>query len=87
MVDHFQVRTIQGLLPSQFSTTLSQKNMTDRRQRLYLSWHLNTDSPFINSICDILCDLVPFVQFKKRKKHPWRSVNFSKAAGFSLQLH
>ena len=37
MVDHFQVRTIQGLLPSQFSTTLSQKNMTDRRQRLYLS--------------------------------------------------
>ena len=31
--------------------------------------------------CDALCDLVPFVQFKKRKKHPWRSVNFSKAAG------
>ena len=28
-----------------------------------------------------LSDLVPFVQFKKRKKHPWRSVNFSKVAG------
>ena len=34
-------------------------------------------------ICDVLRDLVPFVQFKKREKHPWRSVNFSKVAGFS----
>ena len=25
-------------------------------------------------ICDALRDLVPFVQFKKCKKHPWRSV-------------
>ena len=30
---------------------------------------------------DALRDLVPFVQFKKREKHPWRSVNFSKVAG------
>ena len=28
--------------------------------------------------CDVLHDLVLFVQFKKREKHPWRSVNFSK---------
>ena len=28
-----------------------------------------------------LRDLVLFVQFKKRKKHPWRSVNFNKVAG------
>ena len=28
-------------------------------------------------------DLVPFVQFKKREKHTWRSFNFSKVAGFS----
>ena len=28
-----------------------------------------------------LRDLVPFVQFKKREKHPWKSVNFSKVAG------
>ena len=34
-----------------------------------------------------LRDLVPTVQFKKREKHPWRSVTFSKAAGFSLQLY
>ena len=32
--------------------------------------------------CGALHDLVPFVQFKKREKHPWRSVNFSKVAGY-----
>ena len=26
--------------------------------------------------CDALSDLVAFVQFKKREKHPWRSVNY-----------
>ena len=31
------------------------------------------------------CHLVPFVQFKKREKHPWRSFTFSKVAGFRLQ--
>ena len=30
--------------------------------------------------CDVLGDLVPFVQFKKREKHPCRSVTFSKVA-------
>ena len=28
------------------------------------------------NICDVLHDLVPFVQFKKREKHPWWSVTF-----------
>ena len=32
--------------------------------------------------CDALRDLVPFVKFKKREKRPWRSVTFSKVAGF-----
>ena len=27
-------------------------------------------------ICDGLRDLVPFVQFKKREKHPWRNDTF-----------
>ena len=31
--------------------------------------------------CDPLHDLVPFAQFKKREKHPWRSVTFSKVVG------
>ena len=41
----------------------------------------------INAICDALHDLVAFVQFKKREKHQWRSVNFSKVAGFNLQRY
>ena len=32
-------------------------------------------------ICGALGDLVSFVQFQKREKHPWRSVNFRKVAG------
>ena len=32
-------------------------------------------------ICDALRDLVPFIQFKKREKHPWRSATFIKVAG------
>ena len=31
---------------------------------------------------DALRNLVPFVQFKKREKHPWGSVNFSEAWNF-----
>ena len=30
------------------------------------------------NLCGALRDLVPFVQFKKRKKYPWLSVTFSK---------
>ena len=33
------------------------------------------------TIGDVLRDLVPFVQFKIRKKHPRRSVNFGEVAG------
>ena len=38
-------------------------------------------------ICDVLRNLVPFVQFKKRENHPWKNVTFSKVAGFRLQLY
>ena len=38
------------------------------------------------SICDDLRYLAPFARFKKREKHPWRSVTFSKVADFSLEL-
>ena len=30
---------------------------------------------------NVLRDLVPSAQFKKREKHPWRRVTFSKVAG------
>ena len=39
------------------------------------------------SICDALCKLVSFVQVKKREKHAWRIVTFSKVAGVNLQLY
>ena len=29
------------------------------------------------NICDVLRDLVPFVQLKEREKHPWKSVIFN----------
>ena len=29
-------------------------------------------------MCDAFRDLVPFLQFQKRKKYPWSSVTFSK---------
>ena len=33
-----------------------------------------------SQICDALSDLVPYVQFKKREKNPWRKFTFSKVA-------
>ena len=36
--------------------------------------------------CGALRDLLPFVQFKEREKHPWRCVTFSKVACVRLQL-
>ena len=36
-------------------------------------------------ICDVLRNLVPFVQFKK-SKHPWKSFTFNNVVGQSLQL-
>ena len=33
-------------------------------------------------ICDVLRDFASFAQLKKCEKHPWRSVTFSKVAGF-----
>ena len=34
----------------------------------------------LSNKCDALRNMVSFVQFKKREKHPWRSVSFSKVA-------
>ena len=33
-----------------------------------------TRRKLMSYICDALRNLVPYVQFKKREKHPWRSV-------------
>ena len=37
---------------------------------------------WIYNKCDVLRDLIPLMQFKNREKHPWRSVTFSKVAGY-----
>ena len=37
-------------------------------------------------ICGSLRDLVPFIQFIKCEKHPWRTVTFREVAGWTL-LH
>ena len=38
-------------------------------------------------IWDALRNLVPILQFKKREKLPWRSITFSKVAGFIFQCY
>ena len=45
-------------------------------------WLFSLCQFFYSCFSDALRDLVSFVQFKKREKHPWRSVTFSKVAGF-----
>ena len=41
-----------------------------------------TKSFQIKATCDALRDLVPFVQFKKREKQPWRCLTFVKVTFF-----
>ena len=43
---------------------------------------------YINEIHGFFArDLVPFAQFKKPEKHPWRSVTLTKLAGFSVEFY
>ena len=48
---------------------------------MIITVHMKDGSVNMKTIYDALRDLVPFVQFKKRKKHPWKSVTFRKIAG------
>ena len=38
------------------------------------------------NVCDVLRVSVPFVQLKKREKHPWRSVTFKPATLLKVTL-
>ena len=49
-------------------------------------WDCHHWNKFGKCICGALHDLIPFVQFKKHEKHPWKSVIFSKVAGWT-HLH
>ena len=53
------------------------------QHNLRISSLVGSGHPDKYSYVMLLRDLVPFVQFKKCKKHPWRSVTFSKVAGDS----
>ena len=59
-----------------FNISLSPPIIQNRSDSIFSSY----------SICDVLRDLVLFVQFKKREKHPLRSITFSKVAGFLYNL-
>ena len=48
---------------------------------LFKSWYYPKFSSPSSNTFDALRDLVPFAQFKKPEKHPWRSVTFSNVAG------
>ena len=68
--------------------TIAHKDHRNKDEHVNASTHQRLkDSKYnmvnfnILQICDALRDLVPFAQLKKREKHPWRSVNFSKVAG------
>ena len=53
-------------------TCYSQLKRFERMSEIFL-----TVLQITNFICDFLRNLVPFVQFKKCEKHPWRSVTKS----------
>ena len=52
-----------------------------------VSSHYGCIQPWNKNMCDALRDLASFVQFKKRVKHPWTSLTFSKVADLSVQLY
>ena len=64
-----------NLLPGSCQTCESRKY-----SRMILAVYMIQNEGFL-TIGDALRNLVPFVQFKKHEKHPWRSLAVSKVAG------
>ena len=56
---------------------------------IIFSWHETPSDHILNQLISVmLCAiLLSFVQFKKREKHPGRTVTFRKVAGLSPQLY
>ena len=81
-----QIKTVCSL-STELWDHMKMKNDTPLVDFDYPSWCLTSWVRSRNCfICDALRDLVPFVQFKKREKRPWRCVTFSKVAGWNLQV-
>ena len=68
-----QCKNIGKLTVDKFRINVKKKKLFECKRQGYSALFFDT--------CGALRDLVPFVQFKKRGKRPWRSVNFSKVAG------
>ena len=53
-------------------------------------WTLRFWNIYLSNLSGLLtddsCDFVPFAQFKKREKNPYRSVTFSKDATWKMRL-
>ena len=73
-------KTLENLL---FSVFRGYKMRTLVGNRLTLNYITLSLKASCLKICDASHDLVPFLLFKKREKHPWRGNTFS----FSLQLY
>ena len=63
---------VSGLMSSELFGVF--RNVQKHRKRFTSS---NIQEKYHARLCDALRDLVPFVQFRKREKLPWRSANFS----------
>ena len=72
---HQHIFTLSYLSLFKCQVTMSWKSLNLILVRLGNHTDLRTDS-------GALRDLVQFVQFKKRERHPWRSVNFRKVASY-----
>ena len=56
------------------------KHMKQENTHMILAVYVIQNEDFL-TIGHALRNLVPFVQFKKYEKHPWRSVTVSRVAG------
>ena len=54
---------------------------------VFTLWKIEKQYVYHEGKCDVSHDLVPFVQYKKREKHPWRSALLAKLQTFSLLLY
>ena len=67
-----------GLLSTMGLQSVMVHHIFSQDDILKILQNLNLNNSHVaNKICDVLRNLVPFVQSKKRKKQPWRSVTFS----------
>ena len=75
------------LLFSIFFPTVSISNQSGKVWYFYFAYCIavmasSQDAFGVVCSCDTLCEMVPFVQFKKGEQKPWRSVTYSKVAGW-----